>query len=92
MPAGMVVPQNFIFYYHPDPDSNAITLSSMPVPVTNRQNEFDINEDKASIQTLDPKYVYDYEREFNNYARVLSDSQSASYISMSKTHKSTRSS
>lgn len=80
MPSGMVVPQNFVFYYHPNPDNNNTLLSSTPSAVTNRQKEYNINEEKSSIQTLDPKYVYDFEREWNNYANVLKDSQSVSYI------------
>ena len=35
---GFVVPENFIFYYRPDPDSSNVTLSSFPVAVTNRQS------------------------------------------------------
>ena len=77
---GLKVNENFIFYYHPDPDSNDITLSSLPTPVTNRQKEFRINEKKASINVLDPKYVYDFEREYYNYVRNTPNSTSETYI------------
>ena len=80
MEGGLVVPQGFIFYYHPDPESNEVTLSSLPVAVTNRQNEFNLNEKKASINVIDPKYIYDVEREWNNYARRLRPSVSETYI------------
>ena len=80
MEGGMVVPENFIFYYHPSPDSNEITLSSLPTAVTNRQKEFALNEKKSSINVIDKKYIYDFEREWNNYARRLSDGKSSTYI------------
>ena len=80
MEGGKVVPENFIFYYHPDPDSNEITLSSMPVAITNRQKEFNINEEKASINVIQKRYIYDFEREWNNYARNLGDTKSTTYI------------
>ena len=77
---GFVVPENFIFYYRPDPDSSNVTLSSFPVAVTNRQKAFKENEKKASINVIDKKYIYDFEREWNNYARNLVDSKSSTYI------------
>ena len=77
---GFVVPENFIFYYRPDPDSSNVTLSSFPVAVTNRQKAFKENEKKASINVIDKKYIYDFEREWNNYARNLSGSTSETYI------------
>lgn len=78
--AGLVVPESFIFYYYPDPDSNDIMLSAMPSAVTNRQDEVKKNDAKASINVIQKKYVYDIEREWNNYARRLSMGESATYI------------
>ena len=78
--AGLVVPQSFIFYYYPDPDSNDIMLSAMPSAVTNRQDEVKKNDAKASINVIQKKYVYDLEREWNNYARRLTMGESATYI------------
>ena len=80
MEGGMVVSENFVFYYHPDPDSNAVTLSSFPAAITNRQKEFNLNEKKASINVLNKKYIYDVEREWNNYARRLDSSYSEIFI------------
>ena len=77
---GFVVPQNFKFLYYPNPDSNDISLTSFPVAVTNRQKEFNNNDKKSSINVIDPKYIFDFEREYYNYARNLSDSISESYI------------
>lgn len=77
---GFIVPQNFKFLYYPNPDSNDISLTSFPVAVTNRQKEFAANDEKASINIIDPKYIFDFEREYYNYARNLSDSISESYI------------
>lgn len=77
---GLVVPQSFIFYYHPNPSSNDVMLSAMPSAVTNRQDEVRKNEKKASINVIQKKYVYDLEREWNNYARRLQFGESATYI------------
>lgn len=77
---GLVVSEDFVFRYYPNPDSNEIFQTSFPVPVTNRQKEFLINDEKANINVLDAKYIYTYEREFNNYARRLPDSMSESFI------------
>ena len=77
---GLKVSENFVFYYHPDPDSNNITLSSFPTAVTNRQRAFSENEKKASINVIDKRYIYDFEREWNNYARRLNPSASETYI------------
>ena len=77
---GFEVPQNFKFLYYPNPDSNDISLTSFPVPVTNRQKEFAANDKKASINVIDPKYIFDFEREYFNYSRNLPDSTSDSYI------------
>ena len=48
----------------------------MPSEVTNRQDEVKKNDKKASINVLQKKYVYDLEREWNNYARRLAQGES----------------
>lgn len=73
LPAGLVVPQEFIYYYYPD-DSSNVQLSSLPVEVTNREHEKRVNEDKEQIQTLNQRYLQDYVREYKNYNK-LSPSQ-----------------
>ena len=77
---GLVVPENFIFYYPATPGSN-VTLSSTPVPVSNYQHERRLNDRKSEIYLLDKKYIYDYDRETRNYAKNL-DSLS-SYVDIS---------
>jgi len=78
-PAGLVVNENYIFYYN---DAEGVTLSSLPVGISNRQYELRVNEQKERIQIMDPKYVYDYLRDMKNYAKNL-DSQ-VSEISISE--------
>lgn len=63
---GLVVPQDFIFYYY---DTDTVQLSSLPIEVSNLQYEKDLNEDKAEILLLDRKYLYDYTREWKNYLK-----------------------
>ena len=66
---GLVVSSDYIHYYR----DGAVTLSSLPIPVTNVTYERRINEDKAQIQLLDKKYIYDYEREIKKYAKSLNE-------------------
>ena len=61
---GLVVPQDFVFYY---PDTETVTLSSLPVAVTNLQYEKNLNEAKTEILLVDKKYIYDYKREWMLY-------------------------
>lgn len=77
---GLKVSEDFVFTYYPNPSSNEIIQTARPIPVTNRQSEFKINDEKASINILDPKYIYDFEREWTKYARSLPDTESDSYI------------
>ena len=77
---GLVVPENFIFYYPSTPGSN-VTLSTTPVSVSNLEYERRINERKSQIYLLDKKYVWDYERETRNYAKNLDPK--ASYVDIS---------
>ena len=67
---GLVVPQNFIFRYPPTPGSD-VRLSSTPVSVSNFQYERDLNDKKAEISILNPRYIYDYAREVKTYANNL---------------------
>ncbi|QBP05996.1 hypothetical protein [Synechococcus phage S-B68] len=66
LPGGLVVASDYIFYY---PDGEGVTLSSLPVAVSYLQWEREANEAKAQIQILQPKYVYDYEREVKLFGR-----------------------
>ena len=74
---GLVVSSDFIHYYR-DGD---VTLSSLPISVSNITYERRINEDKSQIQILDKKYIYDYEREIKLYAKSLSEQKSEIDIS-----------
>lgn len=65
LPGGLTVDSDFIFRYPDDPNNETqITLSSLPAAVTNEEYERRLNDDKREIQILDPKYIYDYVREY----------------------------
>ena len=64
------VPENFQFKYRPDP-SNTFIDTAFPIAVTNREYEYILNRQKSVIQILQPKYVFDYAREVQNYALNL---------------------
>ena len=78
--SGLVVPENFTFTYRPWPGrqvSTTLSGSTGPLPacspVTNRQYEYDINEDKSQIFVLQEKYLPEYLREVSEYAELISD-------------------
>ena len=70
LPGGLVVPENFIYYYPPTPGST-VRLSTTPVSVSNYNYERDLNDKKAQISLLNPQYIFDYVREVRNYALDL---------------------
>lgn len=65
--AGHTVPKNFVFKYRPDPTLNVVS-TALPIEITNRAFEYQLNMQKSVIQVLQPKYVFDYAREVQNYA------------------------
>jgi hypothetical protein len=67
---GLVVPENYIFYYPSTPNSS-ITLSSKATSLSNYQYERRLNEGKSQIYLLDKKYVYEYDKEVRKYAKNL---------------------
>ena len=75
LPAGLQVPENFIYRYNiPDPtsaDDELVTLSSLPVSVSNFQYEQKRNQEKESINLLDSKYIDDYVRQYRKFAKGL---------------------
>lgn len=81
--AGLVVDADFIFRYPDNPNNETqITLSSLPVSVSNEEYERRLNDDKREIQILDPKYIYDYVRE---YKKLMSEAKvSESVIDISE--------
>ncbi len=68
---GLVVPEDYIFYYPSTPGANVTLSQSKPTSVSNYQYERELNDRKAQIYLLDKKYIWDYEREVRNYARNL---------------------
>tara|TARA_Y100000768_G_scaffold264311_1_gene201697 strand:+ start:8417 stop:9115 length:699 start_codon:yes stop_codon:yes gene_type:complete len=75
LPGGLTVPENYKFTY-PDTPGSDIFLTSFPIAVTNYDYERQVNELKSEIFILDKKYIYNYQREVNNYARNLEPSVS----------------
>jgi len=80
LPGGLTVPKNFIYYYPPTPGATQ-RLSTTPVSVSNYAYERDLNDKKAQISILDPKYIYDYVREVMSYAKNLDPSISFKTLS-----------
>ena len=77
--SGLVVPEDFIFYYYPDPAETTM-LSSFPTSVSYSEHERRLNEDKETIILLDKKYIYDYVREYRNWAKELPNTESQTGI------------
>jgi hypothetical protein len=67
---GLVVPENYIFYY-PSVPGSSITLSSKATSLSNYQYERRLNDRKSQIYLLDKKYIQGYESEVRNYAKNL---------------------
>lgn len=80
LPAGMVVPKDFIYYYYPDESSN-VQLSVLPDEVTNSDYEKRLNQDKEQIQVLSKRYLSDYVREYKIYNQQSPDQKSEVDIS-----------
>ena len=70
LPGGMIVYEGFKFEYPATPGST-VYLSSFPTGVSNFDYERNKNEAKSSIQILDPKKIYVFEREVRRYGRKL---------------------
>ena len=70
-PGGMVVPKD---YNYP---RNLNISNRKPVEITNWVYESRKNDEKRHIMVIDPKYIIDYVREYDNYAKSLDDSQSS---------------
>ena len=73
--AGHSVPKDFQFKYRPDPNETFIS-TAFPIEVSNRTYEYRLNDQKSVIQVLQPKYVFDYAREVQNYAYNLPEQES----------------
>ena len=80
LPGQLQVEPDFVYNYPAEPGSN-VTLSSLPIAVTNYEYERDLNEKKSQIFILDRKYIYDYERETRKYAENLLPT--ASFVDLS---------
>ena len=78
---GLVVPENFIFYYPSVPGTSVTLSESKPFAVSNYEYERRLNEAKSQIILLDPKYIYDYADEVKTYAQNLEPS--ASFVDIS---------
>ena len=66
LPGGKIVPEDFVYYY-PSSFDQTVILSSTPAPVTNSEYEQRLNEKKSKIQIVQPKYIYDLDRDVRLY-------------------------
>lgn len=62
LPGGQIVPEDFVYYY-PDARDQTVILSSFPTAITNSEYEQRLNEEKSKIQIIQPKYIYDLDRD-----------------------------
>ena len=81
MPGGMVVDQDFEYFYWVDPQSRTTQKKVEVAEVTNAQYEERLNEQKATIDILDKRYIYDYQREVRKYFNSLTSQESSVNIS-----------
>jgi hypothetical protein len=66
-PGGIRVSEDFVY------PSNLGISYQPPSAVTNRQYEWGLNDLKREIQVIQPKYIADFIRDFEIYARALPD-------------------
>ena len=78
--SGLQVPENFEFTYRVYPNKQIYrTLQGSTGPnaacvgITNRQYEYDLNEDKTQIFVLQQKYLSQYLQEVSGYANQIDD-------------------
>ena len=83
---GLVVDEDFVFYYPAEVDGEKTTLSAFPSSVSNSTHERRLNEAKSEIQILDPQYIYRYNREAKYNSRNAKPSKSEIDISESFTN------
>lgn len=79
---GMVVGEDFEFQYRDSKDYNVL-LKSKPVPVTFRDYEYRINEQKTKIQLLNKDLIFKYESEMLDYVETFRGQNIKSDISIS---------
>jgi len=86
--SGLRVPENFTFTYRVYPNKQLErTLSGTTGPnaacmkISNRQYEYDLNEDKTQIFVLQKKYLSQYLQEVSDYASKISDIDAALEVS-----------
>ena len=85
---GLRVPENYTFTYKVHSNSQVYkTLkgttgpNAVSTPITNRQYEYDLNEDKSQVFILQQKYLSQYLQEVSRYASKISDLDSTLEVS-----------
>lgn len=85
---GLRVPENYTFTYKVHSNSQVYkTLkgttgpNAVITPITNRQYEYDLNEDKSQVFILQQKYLSQYLQEVSRYASKISDLDSTLEVS-----------
>ena len=51
-------------------------MNAVCTPITNRQYEYDLNEDKSQIWILNKNFLPDFLRDLSKYTKGLEDQQS----------------
>lgn len=74
-PGGIRVTEDFVY-----PPNLGISYQP-PAAVTNRQYEWQLNDEKRQIQVIQPKYIADLVRDYERYANRLPDTKSEVSIS-----------
>lgn len=71
---GLVVSEDYTFTHRTTPTSNVFVTKSgvdARIGITNRQYEYDVNENKSQITTLQKRFIGDYVREYKKYTNNI---------------------
>lgn len=70
LPSGIKVTEDYEFVYPKDP-TRSVYQTSVPISVTNREYEYDLNLKKSQIFVVKPSLIVQYELEVKNYGRDI---------------------
>lgn len=86
--SGLVVSEDYSFTYPTYPGSQIYITKSgsrgtnaVCTPITNRQYEYDLNEDKSQVWILNKTFLPDFLRDLSKYTAGLKDQQSSLDVS-----------
>ena len=79
---GLIVDKDFVFEY-PNNYGDTVYFQSYPAAITNRQYEYDLNEQKTQIYLLKKEYLGDFVSEYVDYANDVDPATLKSEIDIS---------